>query len=278
MKKYFLATIKTIILASLTIGLLTTTSFATIQAQESNSPVLNKIKADGKLVLGTSADFPPFEWHLLEDGKDTIVGFDVDIAQAIADSLGVELVVEDMNFDSLVAAVKTGRVDMIMAGMNPTEERQKEVDFSDIYHETGFVALVTANKVEEYTEFEQLANLKIGVQKGTAQEAFVTEAMTEAAITSMPKNDALIAAMMTNRLDAVIIDQIVAEQFASVNPNIAIANLTVPHEEDGTAIAIAKGNEAFLEEIQAVIAELEESGQLEELFIKNIDLMAGSVE
>ncbi|UUX33894.1 transporter substrate-binding domain-containing protein [Fundicoccus culcitae] len=270
--------VKKLMLAAMTLSLGLVGVTASVQAQDSESPVLDKIKADGKIVLGTSADFPPFEWHLVEDGQDTIVGFDIDIAQAIADALEVELVVEDMNFDSLVAAVKTGRVDMVMAGMNPTEERKKEVDFSDIYYQSGFVALVPADKVGDYADFNDIANLKVGVQKGTSQEAFVNETLTEAEITSMPKNDALIAAMMTNRLDAIIIDKIVGEQFVSVNPDIAIANFEVPHEEDGTAIAIAKGNEALLVEIQAVLDELTESGEIEELFIKNIDLMAGSVE
>ena len=81
---------------------------------------LQEIKDSGKLVVGTCADYPPYEWHLVQDGEDKIIGFDIDIAQAIADELGVELEVQDMDFDGLIPALSTGKIDMIISGMNPT--------------------------------------------------------------------------------------------------------------------------------------------------------------
>ena len=95
---------------------------------------MDKIKEKGKIVIGTSADYPPYEFHKSIDGKDTIVGFDIEIAKEIAKDLGVELEIKDMKFDGLLAALQTGNIDFVAAGMNPTEDRKKNVDFSKIYY------------------------------------------------------------------------------------------------------------------------------------------------
>ena len=94
---------------------------------------LEKIKESGKLVIGMSADYAPYEFHKVIDGKDEIVGFDVDIANEIAKSLGVELEITEMDFGMLIAALQTGKIDMIVSGMSPNDERRENVDFSDIY-------------------------------------------------------------------------------------------------------------------------------------------------
>ena len=105
-------------------------------AKDSKSgSALDKIKASGKIILGTSADYPPYEFHALVDGKDTIVGFDIELAKEIAKDLGVELEIKDMSFDGLLAALVSGNVDMVISGMTPTEERRQNVDFSDIYYQ-----------------------------------------------------------------------------------------------------------------------------------------------
>ena len=98
----------------------TSDSSATDSAATTTTDKLQEIKDSGKLVMGTSADYPPYEWHLIKDGKDEIIGFDIDIAQAIADELGVELEIKDMDFDGLIPALTTGKIDIIIAGMNAT--------------------------------------------------------------------------------------------------------------------------------------------------------------
>lgn len=110
---------------------------------ESNDK-LSEIKEAGKLVVGMSADYAPYEYHALIDGEDKIVGFDVDIAQAIADDIGVELEIKEMNFDSLCEAVQLGKIDMTISGMTPKPEREKAVDFSDIYYKAEQAFLVQA--------------------------------------------------------------------------------------------------------------------------------------
>lgn len=118
-----------------------------------------------KLVLGTSADYAPYEFHKEIDGKDTIVGFDIDIAKAIAEDLGVELEIKDMSFDGLLEALVTGKIDFIIAGMTPTPERAENVDFSNIYYTAVNNILINKENMDKISSLEDLKGKKIGVQK-----------------------------------------------------------------------------------------------------------------
>ena len=128
---------------------------------------IEQIKEAGVLVMGTSADYPPNEFHTEVDGKDTIVGFDVAIAQYIADDLGVELKVVDMSFDNLCINLAKGDFDIVIAGMASTEERLKSVDFSDPYFKQQQAILIRAEDDALYNKPEDLSGHKVGVQNGT---------------------------------------------------------------------------------------------------------------
>lgn len=130
---------------------------------------IEQIKEAGVLVMGTSADHPPNEFHTEVDGKDTIVGFDVAIAQYIADDLGVELKVVDMSFDNLCINLAKGDFDIVIAGMASTEERLKSVDFSDPYFKQQQAILIRAEDDALYNKPEDLSGHKVGVQNGTIQ-------------------------------------------------------------------------------------------------------------
>lgn len=110
--------------------------FASVKPAEAQK-TLADIQEAGELVVGTSADFPPFEWVVLDGGEAQVVGIDADLAQLIADEIGVELVIEDTSFDGLIPSVSSGRVDMVLAGMTYSEERAEQVDFSEVYYETN---------------------------------------------------------------------------------------------------------------------------------------------
>ncbi len=130
---------------------------------------LQEIIDSGKIVLGTSADYPPFEFHAMIDGKDTIVGFDIEIAKYIAEDLGVELEIKDMEFDKLLGGLSTGMLDMVIAGMNPDPDR--EANFTDIYYEANLSVLITKDDESNITKVEDLEGKSIGVQIGTTQES-----------------------------------------------------------------------------------------------------------
>ena len=146
------------------------TSGTANSAATDGSSALQEIKDSGKLVVGTCADYPPYEWHLVQDGEDKIIGFDIDIAQAIADELGVELEVMDMDFDGLIPALSTGKVDMIIAGMNPTEERKQSVDFTDIYYTQKDALVIKSEDAKDIRSENDLKKSSLATQKATIQE------------------------------------------------------------------------------------------------------------
>ncbi|MGB7366206.1 transporter substrate-binding domain-containing protein, partial [Carnobacterium jeotgali] len=143
---------------------------------------LEDIQEKGTLVIGTSADFPPYEFHSTVNGKDTIVGMDISIAQKIAEDLGVELKIEDIGFDSLLPALESEKVDMVISGMSPTEERKQSVDFSEVYYTGGQNIVVREADKEIYKSTADLKGLKVGVQTGSLQETLAQEQMPDSEI------------------------------------------------------------------------------------------------
>ena len=117
--------------------------------EDTASSALDQIKQKGELVVGTSADYPPYEFHAEVDGKDTIVGFDMEIAQAIADKLGVSLKIVDMSFDNLLMSLANDEFDLVIAGLSADEERRKTTDFSDPYLESKNLILVRAEDADK---------------------------------------------------------------------------------------------------------------------------------
>lgn len=241
---------------------------------------LDEIIEKGEIVMGTSADFPPFEWVVLEDGEAKEIGIDIDLAHLIADKIGVELVIEDTSFDALIASVSSGRVDMVLAGMTYSEERAEQVDFSDIYYETASKFVVPIGEEGNYTSLEDFADLRIGVQKGTVQEGLIQELLPEAEVVSMNKNGDIIEALKAKRIDAVLMDGVVVQEFVNLNSDIIVLleDLQVEEEVEGFAVVTAKDNTELMEVINEVIQEALESGQMQEIFEKNIELNAQTEE
>lgn len=128
--------------------------------EDTASSALDQIKQKGELVVGTSADYPPYEFHTEVDGKDTIVGFDMEIAQAIADKLGVSLKIVDMSFDNLLMSLANDEFDLVIAGLSADEERRKTTDFSDPYLEAKNLILVRAEDADKYASLDDLKGAK----------------------------------------------------------------------------------------------------------------------
>lgn len=252
-----------------------------VPAGLASAKTVDEIKESGQLVVGTSADYPPFEWVVLESNGDSkIVGIDVDLAQLIADELGVELVMEDMPFDSLIPSVISGRIDMTIAGMTYTEERAEQVDFSEQYHQSVSNFVVLAGEEGKYETVEDFDGLKIGVQKGTVQEQMVTENLANAEIVSMQKTGLLIEALKTKKVDAIFIDDIVTIEFVTVNEGqiAVVSDVVFENPEQGKAVALAKGNEELLEVINKVVLEAVESGKITEFIEANVSLQSSQAE
>ena len=234
---------------------------------------LQEIKDSGKLVVGTCADYPPYEWHLVQDGDDKIIGFDIDIAQAIADELGVELEVKDMDFDGLIPALSTGKVDMIIAGMNPTEERKQSVDFTDIYYTQKDVLVIKSEDAKDIRSEDDLKKASLATQKATIQETYLLENFPGAEIQSVPKLNTAILYLVTGKADAVLMVETVARRYVEENEGLEIADFDVASTPNESAIAVAKDSEDFLEEVNDILDEMEDSGKIEELIRTNIEIM-----
>jgi ABC-type amino acid transport substrate-binding protein len=152
---------------------------------DDESPKIKEIKQAGKIVLGTSADYPPYEFHKEIDGKDTIVGFDIEIAKAIAKDLGVELEIKDMDFDGLLLALNAGKVDFVIAGMTPDPER--DVEFSKIYYNALQGLLVHADNKDVYKTIDDLTGKRIGAQKGAIQEKLAKKEIKDLKLKALNK-------------------------------------------------------------------------------------------
>lgn len=215
----------------------------------------------GVLLMGTNAEFPPYEYY---EGQE-VVGIDVDIAQAVAEKLGMELEVEDMAFDSLIAALSSGKVDMVAAGMTVTEERLASVNFSDTYA-TGVQSIIVKED-SEIASADDLTGKTVGVQLGTTGDIFA-EDIENGTVERYNKGMEAVQALSQGKIDAVIIDNEPAKVFVSEVEGLKILDEAFAIED--YAIAIAKEDTELLEKVNAALAELKEEGTLQAIVDKYI--------
>ena len=242
--------------------------------QKADGGNLSDIKSKGKLVVGTSADYPPYEFHTMADGKDEIVGFDIDIAKEVAKELGVELEVKDMDFDGLLVALQAGKVDMVFAGMTPTEERKQNADFSDIYYTATHRFILRSGEEGSVKSFDDLKGKKIGVQKGSIQEGIAKDNFDEANIKSLAKVTDLVLDLKNNKVDAILIEEGVAKINCDKNKDIAMSDFVVTDENGGAAIALKKGSTELQTEVNKTISKLKEEDKITKFVSDASDLAA----
>lgn len=216
-----------------------------------------------KLVMVTSADYPPYEFRDTATGKDEIIGFDIDIAKYIAKQLGFQLEIKDTDFNGIIPALQSGRADFAMAGMTPTPERKQNVDFSDIYYEAKNT--IVARKGSNLKTPEDLSGQKVGVQLGSIQEK---EAKKFKGVTLAPlnKTSEIIQEIKAGRIKAAIIEDTIAKGFIANNPDLEF-NTIPTTEESGSAIAFPKGS-ALVDDFNRVLRQMKDSGELNNLVKK----------
>ena len=253
------------LLGIMTMGLVGCGSADNTSSKETKD-LLETIQEKGKVVVGMSADYAPYEFHYIdENGKDVIGGFDVDIANEIADAIGVELVIQEMDFDALVAALPAGKIDLVISGMNPTEERAKVVDFSEVYYNSQHGILVRAEDVDKYKTFADLEGAKVGAQLGSTQEQIAKDEIPNADLQLLANVNNLILELKSGKVDAIVMEKPVAEMAVKTNPELAVGKPTYEEESGGNAVGVAKGNEDLLAKVNEVIKELNETGKMDEI-------------
>lgn len=221
-------------------------------------------KGDSKketLVMATNAEFPPYEYY---EGKE-IVGIDAEFAAAIAEKLGMELKIEDMAFDSIIAAVQSGKADFGAAGLTVTDERTEQVDFSDSYY-TGRQVIIVAED-SAIAGPDDLEGKKIGVQLGTTGDLYTTDDFGDDSIERYNKGFEAVQAVLQGKIDAVVIDDQPAQTFVAENTGLKI--LDTAYAEEDYALCFKKGND-MVSKVNDAIAELKEDGTFEEIVAKYI--------
>lgn len=216
-----------------------------------------------ELVMGTNAAFPPYEFTN-DDG--TYGGIDVDIATAIAEKLGYKLVVKDMEFDSLIAAVDGGSIDFAMAGMTVTDERKQSVNFSETYAKGVQVIIVPDGS--DIKTVDDLDGKVIGVQAGTTGDIYCTGDYGQENVKQYKTGAEAVAALNNGQVECVVIDNEPAKNYVAANVGLSI--LDTAYAEEDYAAAIAKTNEAFLADFNKALAELQADGTIDNIISKYI--------
>ena len=234
------------------------------------------------LILGTSADYAPFEFmYADDDGVMQYAGIDISAAQYVADELGKELQIENMSFDYLLASLAKGDYDIVMAAMEATPERLAAADFSDPYYTDGPpMILVKADAAAQYATLADFEGKSVGAQAATTKESIVSDQMTGASLVSLSLVTDLVNELVYGKIDAVVLDGAVAQEYADANPDLAIAPASSElGEAQPYCIAVAKGDpKGLLPGINEAIAKMQSEDKLAEFIAAANELSGVAVE
>lgn len=229
---------------------------------------------DGKLTVGTSPDFAPYEFYALVDGEPQLAGFDMALAQYIADAIGVELNVVPMDFNGIIGELMTGNIDLGLAGFSPDPEREDSADFSDLYYMGGQSFVIRAADAEKYTGYEDFDGLSVGAQLGSIQYDLAMENTPNANIMGLTKVTDIVAELVSGHLEGAFIETVVAESYVKQYPDLMIA-WEVEYDTEGSAVAVQEGDAAWLAAVNLIIADAIESGKMDEFVAEAVTLAEG---
>ena len=231
-------------------------------ASETETAELSTVEP-GKLIMSTNAAFPPYE---MTTDSGEFEGIDIETAQAIADKLGLELQIDDMDFDAALLAVQQGKSDMVMAGVTVTDERQNVMDFTDSYA-TGIQSIIVKED-SDIASVDDLAGKKIGTQRGTTGYLYCSDDFGDENVVAY--DDGLTAVQMLNngQVDCVVIDNAPAKEFVAANPGLKL--LDTAYVEEDYAIGVGKGNTELKDAINTALEELKADGTLQAIVDKYI--------
>ena len=211
--------------------------------------------------VGTNAEFAPFEYL----DKNKIVGFDIDLLDAISKETGLEFKIQDMAFDGLLPALQTKKIDMVIAGMSATPERQKAVAFSKPYFKAKQVVITTPEKAKSLKSFKDLSGKKVGVMLGFTGDTVVSE-IKGVKVERFNAAYAAILALSQNKIDAVVLDSEPAKKYTANNKQFVIAN--IPAEEEDYAIAFRKNDKELINKVNVALDKIKANGEYDKILKK----------
>ena len=256
--------------------------FAGCSAPETNGGAntynLKTVK-DGYLTVITSPDYAPYEFYALDaEGNPSLAGFDMALAQYIADYLGLELEVVPMDFDGTILELQNKKVDLSMAGYSPDPDRADAMDFSDIYISGGQSFVCVDTTAEKFPDLAAANNpdFTIGAQIGSIQADLAKENTPDADIIEMAKVTDIIAELITGKMDGAFIETMVAESYEKNYPELCVV-LEVPYEAEGSVVGVSKGNEALLKGVNEAIAAALADGSMANFVAEANELASGEI-
>ena len=231
-------------------------------ASETETAELSTVEP-GKLIMSTNAAFPPYE---MTTDSGEFEGIDIETAQAIADKLGLELQIDDMDFDAALLAVQQGKADMVMAGVTVTDERQNVMDFTDSYA-TGIQSIIVKED-SDIASVDDLAGKKIGTQRGTTGYLYCSDDFGDENVVAYDNGLTAVQMLNNGQVDCVVIDNAPAKEFIAANPGLKL--LDTAYVEESYAIGVGKGNTELKDAINTALAELKADGTLQTIVGKYI--------
>ncbi len=232
----------------------------------------------GKLIVATSPDYAPYEFYALDDaGTPTLAGFDMALAQYIADELGLELEIVPMDFNGILGEMAAGTADLAIAGLSPDPERLTAMDFTDVYYEGKQAFVTTQAMADMFTDLDSTnsAEYSIAAQTGTIQEDLAGQFSPDADYVSLPKATDIIGELLAGQLDGAYIEWDVAVAYQANYPELVIV-CEVPYEAEGNVIGVAKGNEALLTAVNAALNKCVDEGTFSQYVAEALELAAGA--
>jgi arginine/lysine/histidine transporter system substrate-binding protein len=200
-------------------------------------------KAKGTIVVGMSADTPPYEFHATINGKDTIVGSDVKLLDQISKDLGVKYKIQDMNFDGLLVALQSGKIDMILSAMSPTKEREKNADFSDVYYKSTNVFVVRKDELNNFKTAKDFDHASIAVINSSTQQQVVQSQFPDAKLKQLEQTTDLAMNLASKKVDAILVDIPTSELLEKGYPSIVSTKFNYSDNTAGAAIAMPKNTD-----------------------------------
>lgn len=278
MKKKIISLVMASMMAILAVGC-GSSSATTNESTETAKSEISTV-TEGKLTVATSPDFAPYEFYAVdESGTPQLAGFDIALAQYIADYLGLELEVVPVDFDGVLMELQTKAVDLGVAGLSPDPKRESIMDFSDIYYEGGQSFVCTQANKDKFTSLADVnaAGLEIGAQTGSIQVDLAQTNSPDADIIQLTKVTDIVAELIAGKLDGAYIETAVAESYAKNYPDLCVV-LDVPYEgAEGSAIGVSKGNDALKAAVNEAIKSAIESGKMDEFVATANEQASGEI-
>ena len=239
------------------------------QSAQAADNSLEKIQKKGVLVMGTSPDYPPYEFQATVNGKSTIVGMDVYIGQQVAKDLGVKLKVKSMSFDSLLVALQTGKIDMIISGMNPTPARRKNVDFTKAYYQGGYDIVINKTDKNKYKNKDSFSGGTLGAQTGTTQYNASKNQTKNTSVKGMTSQSDLILALQSHKIDGVAMEKPSAEAYVSNNKQLAAipAGFSMSSSATKSAIAFRKGSTSLVNKVNKTVDKIKKENLVKKEYL-----------